>query len=79
MKGVPKEPRCGFSNTVVQILNMHNVDFDSHDVLQNEDLRQGERCFQQTFVDGCTSNMAMQVIEAFLTVTSFRYYYLTNV
>lgn len=41
MKGVPEEPRCGFSNAVVQILRMHGVDYDSHDVLQNENIRQG--------------------------------------
>lgn len=42
MKGVPEEPRCGFSNAVVQILKMHGVQFDSHDVMENESLRNGE-------------------------------------
>lgn len=41
MKGVPEEPKCGFSNAVVQIMRMHAVDYDAHDVLKNEDLRQG--------------------------------------
>lgn len=42
MKGVPDEPRCGFSNAVVQILRMHGVtNYDSHDVLQDEGIRQG--------------------------------------
>ena len=41
MKGVPDAPRCGFSNAVVQIMRMHAVPYDSHDVLSNEDLRQG--------------------------------------
>lgn len=41
MKGVPDAPRCGFSNAVVQILRMHGVKYDSHDVLSNESLRQG--------------------------------------
>lgn len=41
MKGVPAEPRCGFSNAVVQILRMHGVDYDAHDVLIDEKLRQG--------------------------------------
>lgn len=42
MKGVPDEPRCGFSNAVVKILQMHGVEgFDSHNVLENEELRQG--------------------------------------
>ena len=43
MKGVPEQPRCGFSNAVVQILRMHDVKFSAHDVLQDEELRQGER------------------------------------
>jgi monothiol glutaredoxin len=42
MKGVPDEPRCGFSNAVVQILRMHGVEYDSHDVLKNDDIRQGK-------------------------------------
>ena len=41
MKGVPEEPRCGFSNAVVQIMRMHGVTYDAHDVLKNEELRQG--------------------------------------
>lgn len=41
MKGIPEEPRCGFSNAVVQILRMHGVTYDSHDVLKDETLRQG--------------------------------------
>jgi glutaredoxin-related protein len=35
--------RCGFSNAVVQILRMHDVPFTSHDVLADEDIRQGDR------------------------------------
>lgn len=41
MKGVPDAPRCGFSNAVVQIMRMHAVPYESHDVLANEDIRQG--------------------------------------
>ncbi len=41
MKGVPEAPRCGFSNAVCQILRMHEVPFESHDVLADEELRQG--------------------------------------
>jgi monothiol glutaredoxin len=39
MKGVPDEPRCGFSSLVVQILDHLGVDFAGVDVLQNEELR----------------------------------------
>ena len=42
MKGVPEQPRCGFSNAVVQILRMHDVPFSAQDVLQDEEVRQGE-------------------------------------
>ena len=41
MKGVPAAPRCGFSNAVCQIFRMHDVTFESIDVLQDEDIRQG--------------------------------------
>ena len=34
-------PQCGFSSTVVQILQHLNVPFESYDVLQDENLRQG--------------------------------------
>ena len=43
MKGTPEQPRCGFSNAVVQIMRFHGVEsFDAHDVLSDEDLRQGK-------------------------------------
>ena len=42
MKGTKDAPKCGFSNAVVQILKMHGVDkFDTHNVLDDEILRQG--------------------------------------
>lgn len=41
MKGVPDEPRCGFSNAVVQILKMHGVKYDAYNVLENDNLRNG--------------------------------------
>lgn len=42
MKGVPEQPMCGFSNAVVQILRMHGVEYDSHNVLADEGIRQGK-------------------------------------
>ncbi|CAN7271519.1 Grx4 family monothiol glutaredoxin [Phenylobacterium sp. LjRoot219] len=45
MKGVPDQPRCGFSSTVVQILDQLGVDFVGVDVLQSEALRQGIKSF----------------------------------
>ena len=41
MKGEQAAPQCGFSNAVVQILKMHDVTFESHNVLADEELRQG--------------------------------------
>ncbi|XP_055641619.1 glutaredoxin-related protein 5, mitochondrial [Toxorhynchites rutilus septentrionalis] len=58
MKGNPEEPRCGFSNAVVQILRMHAVKYDSHDVLASEALRQGIKDYSnwptipQVFING---------------------------
>ncbi len=45
MKGVPEQPRCGFSALVVQILDHMAVDFVGVDVLQDEDLRNGIKTF----------------------------------
>ena len=45
MKGVPEQPRCGFSAVVVQILDHLGVDFVGVDILQDEDLRQGVKTF----------------------------------
>ena len=45
MKGVPDEPKCGFSSLVVQILDHLGVDFVGVDVLQDESLRQGVKTY----------------------------------
>jgi len=45
MKGVPEQPRCGFSAVVVQILDHLGVDFVGVDVLQDDELRQGIKEF----------------------------------
>lgn len=43
MKGTPAQPMCGFSNAVVQILRMHGVEnYASYNVLEDQDLRQGQ-------------------------------------
>lgn len=39
MKGEKLMPMCGFSNTVVQILNNFNVDYYTVNVLEDENLR----------------------------------------
>ena len=64
MKGVPDQPRCGFSATVVQILDHLGVEFVGVNVLQSEALRQGIKTFSDwptipqlyvkgEFVGGC--------------------------
>ena len=41
MKGTPEDPQCGFSAQVVSILNDLGIEFDSFDVLSDENIRQG--------------------------------------
>ena len=45
MKGVPEQPRCGFSAMVVQVLDHMAVDFVGVDVLQDDELRNGIKTF----------------------------------
>ena len=64
MKGSPEQPGCGFSATVVQILDHLGVDFTGVNVLQSDELRQGIKSFSDwptipqlyvkgEFVGGC--------------------------
>lgn len=41
MKGNKLMPQCGFSNNVVQILNSLGVPFETVDVLEDYEIRQG--------------------------------------
>lgn len=41
MKGNRLMPQCGFSNNVVQILNVLGVPYETFDVLEDADIRQG--------------------------------------
>jgi monothiol glutaredoxin len=41
MKGTRMMPQCGFSNQVVQILNILAVPYETVDVLADQDIRQG--------------------------------------
>ncbi|MBE7732062.1 Grx4 family monothiol glutaredoxin [Devosia faecipullorum] len=45
MKGTPDFPQCGFSGQVVQILNYLGVEFDSANVLANDELRDGIKTY----------------------------------
>ncbi len=58
MKGTVNAPMCGFSGRAVQILQSYNVPIKGHDILSNEDLRQGIKEFTnwptipQIFING---------------------------
>lgn len=41
MKGKPDEPKCGFSRKVVEILRQEKVEFESFDILSDDEVRQG--------------------------------------
>jgi len=45
MKGNPQAPRCGFSASVVRILQHLNVPFASRDVLENDQIREAVKQF----------------------------------
>ncbi|XP_057750605.1 monothiol glutaredoxin-S17 [Arachis stenosperma] len=45
MKGKPEEPKCGFSRKVVDILRQENVNFESFDILSDEEVRQGLKVY----------------------------------
>ncbi|MCO5575038.1 hypothetical protein L7F22_028835 [Adiantum nelumboides] len=58
MKGNKLFPQCGFSNTVVQILNSLNVPYETVNILENEEMRSAMKIysswptFPQLYVDG---------------------------
>ena len=45
MKGTPDSPQCGFSMTVTNVLKYLNVKFQSVNVLEDQNLRQGIKDF----------------------------------
>ena len=64
MKGTPMFPQCGFSARVIQILTHMGVPFQSANVLEDAELRDGIKAFSQwptipqlyvkgEFVGGC--------------------------
>ena len=73
MKGTPLFPQCGFSNRAVAILDHCGVAFDSVDVLQDMEVRQGIKAFSdwptipQLYVKGefiGGSDIMMEMYEA---------------
>ena len=64
MKGTPVFPMCGFSAAVVQILNDLGVKFESANVLDSDEIREGVKKFsnwptipqlyiKEDFIGGC--------------------------
>ena len=64
MKGTPQQPQCGFSATVIGILNNVGSDYKTVNVLEDPDIREGIKAFSQwptipqlyidsEFVGGC--------------------------
>lgn len=58
MKGDRKGPRCGFSRQMIEILNGTGVEYDTFDILSNEQVRQGLKeysdwpTYPQLYVNG---------------------------
>ncbi|MGN3975145.1 Grx4 family monothiol glutaredoxin [Tsuneonella sp. SYSU-LHT278] len=73
MKGTPLFPQCGFSNRAVSILDHCGVSYESVDVLQDMEIRQGIKSFSdwptipQLYVKGefvGGSDIMMEMFEA---------------
>ena len=45
MKGNPKFPQCGFSSLACQILDASGVNYETVDVLQDQDVREGIKTY----------------------------------
>ncbi len=73
MKGTPLFPQCGFSSRAVAILDHLGVDYESVDVLQDQEVRQGIKGYSdwptipQLYVKGeflGGSDIMMEMFEA---------------
>lgn len=64
MKGTPIFPQCGFSSVVSQVLQHLGVEFESYNVLEDMDIREGIKAYSEwptipqlyvkgEFVGGC--------------------------
>lgn len=58
MKGLPSAPKCGFSRQIVEILDQKRVAYDTFNILDDEEVRQGLKKFSdwptypQLYVNG---------------------------
>ncbi len=64
MKGTPEAPQCGFSMAVTNMLKLLEVNFQSVNVLENQNIREGIKVFsdwptipqlyiKKEFIGGC--------------------------
>lgn len=58
MKGDRKAPRCGFSKTLIEIMNNTQAEYETFDILSDENVRQGLKTYSdwptypQVYVNG---------------------------
>ncbi|CAB3398171.1 unnamed protein product [Caenorhabditis bovis] len=58
MKGTRESPRCGFSRQIVELLNNAKADYETFDILSDEEVRQGLKdlfnwpTYPQLYLDG---------------------------
>lgn len=58
MKGDRDQPRCGFSAKTIELLNRHNIQYSTFDILQDDNVRQGLKTYSnwptypQLYVNG---------------------------
>ncbi|MGE0172968.1 MAG: Grx4 family monothiol glutaredoxin [Oligoflexales bacterium] len=71
MKGTPDDPMCGFSAQVVHVLKTHKISFNSRNVLEEWEIREGIKKFTNwptipqlyvngKFIGGCDIVMEME-------------------
>ena len=70
MKGNPKFPQCGFSSLACQVLDASGTKYETFDVLQDPDVREGIKLFSNwptipqlyingKFIGGCDITLQM--------------------
>lgn len=58
MKGTARQPMCGFSEAAVEVIRSYDVEFETFDVLEDDELRQAIKEYSdwptipQIYIDG---------------------------
>lgn len=47
IKGTPSSPRCGFTSTLLKMLQQLQIEFDSFDILSDDEVRQGLKVYSE--------------------------------